>query len=308
MQQGLINAYSNLGGIRVVNLEAILRVGLYVIILAGLTALFWYVIQVLWVKSKVRWVKISIFLFSVALAIGALFTGFFFYVHHGIGHQPDIFRSGDRKSNMVALTFDDGPSAEFTPAILDILKEYGVTATFFMVGSHVEKYPEIAMRIVEEGHEIGNHTYSHRNIPTLSTMDLHKEIIEATSAITAVTGVYPQYVRPPRGMYDGRFRRLANLLGQEIVLWTVSTRDWRYGVTADSIVKTVRNKVKGGDIILFHDSGALITNEGGDRRATVIALPQVIETLQAKGLEIVPLSVLLHEAPTEMFPEVDMPE
>jgi len=291
-----------------VNLEAFLRAGAYVLGLAVLTFIFWYVIQVLWLKSTKRLVKIMLFILSLSLGIAVMFAGFFFYVYHGIGHQPDIYRSGNRSSNMVALTFDDGPSAEFTPAILDILKEYNVPATFFMVGVHVEKYPEIAQRIVDEGHEIGNHTYSHRNIPTLSTIDLHKEILEATAAITTVTGVYPPYVRPPRGMYDGRFRRLANLLGQEIVLWTISIRDWRYGVTPDSIVKTVRNKVKGGDIILFHDSGALIKNEGGDRRATVLALPQVIEVLQEKGLEIVPLSVLLHEAPTELFPQVDMPE
>ncbi|NLJ75055.1 MAG: hypothetical protein GX331_08705, partial [Firmicutes bacterium] len=86
------------------------------------------------------------------------------------------------------------------------------------------------------------------------------------------------------------------------------TRDWRYGVTPDSIVKLITNKVKGGDIILFHDSGALIKNEGGDRRATVSALPQVIKVIQSKGLEIVPLSVLLHDAPTELFPQVDIPE
>ena len=232
-----------------VNLEAFLRAGAYVLGLAVLTFIFWYVIQVLWLKSTKRLVKIMLFILSLSLGIAVMFAGFFFYVYHGIGHQPDIYRSGNRSSNMVALTFDDGPSAEFTPAILDILKEYNVPATFFMVGVHVEKYPEIAQRIVDEGHEIGNHTYSHRNIPTLSTIDLHKEILEATAAITTVTGVYPPYVRPPRGMYDGRFRRLANLLGQEIVLWTISTRDWRYGVTPDSIVKTVEIKSKAA--ILF---------------------------------------------------------
>jgi len=292
----------------VASLEVLLRIGIYVLALVIFTFLFWYIIQVLGIRSKRRAVKFALFILSLILAIGSLLGIFTFYVYNGIGHQPDIYRSGNRSSNMVALTFDDGPSPEFTPAILDILKEYNVPATFFMVGAHVEKYPEIAQRIVDEGHEVGNHTYNHRNIPTLSTVDLHKELLESTAAITAVTGAYPTYVRPPRGMYDGRFRRLANLLGQEIVLWTVSTRDWRYGVTVDSIVKTVKNRVRGGDILLFHDSGALIKNEGGDRRATVLALPEVIKTIQAKGLQIVPLSILLHEAPTEMFPQVDMPE
>lgn len=246
---------------------------------------------------------------AVLLAVGTIWLAMTFYVYHGFDYQPDIYRRGSRNSNMVALTFDDGPSQEFTPAILDILKTYNVPATFFMVGSHVEKYPEIAQRIVDEGHTVGNHTYSHRNIPTLSAKELQYEMMEATRAIFEVTGVYPEYVRPPRGMYDGRFRRLAHLMGQEIVLWTISSRDWRYGVTAQSIIKNVTSRVKGGDIILFHDSGALIRSEGGDRRATVAALPAVIEALQANGLEIVPLAELIHDfEPIELFPAVDMPE
>ena len=103
---------------------------------------------------------------AVILAAVTIWGVLTFYVYHGFGNQPDIYRRGSRDSNMVAITFDDGPSREFTPAILDILKEYDVPATFFMVGSHVEKYPDIAQRIVEEGHAVGNHTHNHRNIPT----------------------------------------------------------------------------------------------------------------------------------------------
>ncbi|HHT73527.1 MAG TPA: polysaccharide deacetylase family protein [Firmicutes bacterium] len=246
---------------------------------------------------------------AAVLAVLTIWGVLTLYVYHGFGHQPDIYRRGRKDTNMVALTFDDGPSLEFTPAILDILKEYNVPAAFFMVGTHVEKYPEIARRIVEEGHEIGNHTHNHRNVPTLSAKDLQYELVQATAAIVEATGQYPQYVRPPRGMYDGRFRRLANLMGQEIILWTISSRDWRYGVSPQAIIRNVISRVKGGDIILFHDSGALIRNEGGDRRATVLALPQVIEALQAKGLQIVPLAELLHGyEPTEVYPSVDMPE
>lgn len=260
-------------------------------------------------KPSTPLIRLSILVLSVSLSVATLLLGSFFYVYYGFGYQPDIYRSGNRTIKAVAITFDDGPSQEFTPAILDILKEHNVPATFFMVGNHVEKYPEIAQRIVEEGHEIGNHTQSHRNIPTLSTLNLHKEVMEATRVISEVTGVYPQYIRPPRGMYDGRFRRLAHLLGHEIVLWTTSSRDWRYGVTAESIVRNVTSRAKSGDIFLFHDSGALVASEGGDRKATVKALPLVITTLQAKGFEIVPLSQLLHgHEPTEVFPVVDMPE
>ncbi|HPT83994.1 MAG TPA: polysaccharide deacetylase family protein [Limnochordia bacterium] len=260
-----------------------------------------------------RWLKVQfpkplLGVISAVLGVVTLFAVLWFYVYHGFGYQPNIYRVGNRASNKVAITFDDGPSREFTPAILDILREYDVPATFFMVGSHVEKYPDIARRIVEEGHAVGNHTQNHRNLPTLSTIELQKELMDATAVIAEVTGEYPLYVRPPRGMYDARFRRMAKLLGQEIVLWSISTRDWRFGVTASYIERLVERQVRGGDIILFHDSGALLRNEGGDRRATVMALPRVIEIIRAKGLEIVPLAELLHDAPAEAFPQIDRPE
>ncbi len=291
-----------------INLEFILRVTIFGAILLFFAMVYRRLFQLIFTRiTKINF-KVASLILALIASIATFFLGSFFYVYYGFGHQPDIYRSGSAQSNMVALTFDDGPSSEFTPAILDILQEYNVIATFFMVGSHIEKYPEIAQRIVDEGHEVGNHTQNHSNIPSLSTVALHKEIMEATAAITDIAGKYPSYIRPPRGLYDGRLRRLANLLGQKIVLWTLSTRDWRYGVTPDKIVKNVSTKVKGGDIILFHDSGALIKNEGGDRRATVLALPQVIETIRARGLEIVPLSIMLDDAPIELYPQVDMPE
>jgi len=288
--------------------EVALRVLVFVVIALLFSRLYWRLAARLlrWLKAELP--KPLLAVISGALGVASLFVLLWFYVYYGFGYQPDIYRVGNRASNKVAITFDDGPSMEFTPAILDILAEYNVPATFFMVGSHVEKYPEIARRIVEEGHAVGNHTHNHRNLPTLSTVDLQKELMEATAVITEVTGEYPRFVRPPRGMYDDRFRRMAKLMGQEIVLWSISTRDWRYGVTASYIERLVESKVRGGDIILFHDSGALLRNEGGDRRATVMALPKVIEIIRAKGLEIVPLAELLLDAPAEAFPQIDRPE
>lgn len=290
------------------NLEFVVRVLFLIGVCALFARFYWRLSKRFMQFFKFKVPKLPLIIFSVILGIVTLFGVLTIYVYHGFGYQPDIYRVGNRASNKVAITFDDGPSKEFTPAILEILREYDVPATFFMVGSHVEKYPEIARQIVEDGHTIGNHTQNHRNIPTLSTMELHQEMLEATAIITEVTGVYPEYVRPPRGMYDDRLRRLAKLMGQEIVLWSISTRDWRFGVTPSYIERLVDSKVRGGDIILFHDSGALLRNEGGDRRATVLSLPQVIEIIRAKGLEIVPLAELLHNAPLESFPQVDRPE
>lgn len=282
----------------ITTLAQYLRLILAIAALTGLTFVFFRLIQTLIdrfssfnTKSKV--LRVSLLFLSILLSISACLAGSFFYVYHGFGHQPDIYRHGDRNLPMVSITFDDGPSPEFTPQILDILKEYNVPAAFFLVGSHVEKYPEIARRIGAEGHEIGNHTQNHRNIPTLSFSALNQEVIEAMSSIAEAVNQYPDYIRPPRGMYDGRFRRLAALLGQHVVLWTVSSRDWKYGTTSEAIVHNVLSRVKNGDIILFHDSGALIRNEGGNRSATVQALPIIIEQLQQRGFQIVPLRVLL---------------
>lgn len=288
--------------------EVALRGLVFILIAAFFTRIFWRLGVRLLSRLKVQVPKPVLAVVSGVLGVVSLFVVLFFYVYYGFGYQPDIYRVGNRTSNKVAITFDDGPSREFTPAILEILREYNVPATFFMVGSHVEKYPDIARQIVEDGHAIGNHTQNHRNLPTLSTVELQKELMEATAIITEITGVYPQYLRPPRGMYDDRTRRMAKLLGQEIVLWSISTRDWRFGVTASYIERLVERQVRGGDIILFHDSGALLRNEGGDRRATVMALPKVIEIIRAKGLEIVPLAELLHDAVGESFPQIDRPE
>jgi peptidoglycan/xylan/chitin deacetylase (PgdA/CDA1 family) len=252
--------------------------------------------------------KVLMTVISTFLTIAAIFLAVHFYVYSGLDYQPDIYRTGNPKTRQVALTFDDGPSQEFTPFVLDILKEYDVPATFFLVGVHAERYPDIARRIAEEGHEIGNHTYRHVTVPTASNKSLYEEVIKATRVIMQTTGEYPKYIRPPRGMYDARFRRLSHVLGQKIVLWTISTRDWRYGTSTQAIVKRAVSQVKGGDIILFHDSGALVRNEGGDRSATVRALPLVIEGLRQKGLEIVPLGELLQEEFGEEFPVVEIPE
>lgn len=215
------------------------------------------------------------------------------YVYYGFGLQPDIYRYGNRELPFVALTFDDGPHPVYTPAILDILDTYKVPATFFMVGSHVERYPETAREVVARGHEVGNHTYSHINVPTATTQQLYDQLLRTTYVITDVTGTYPQYIRPPRGLYDGRFRRLADLLGQRVVLWTLSSQDWRTGRNEIAIVSRIVERVKPGDILLFHDSGALFTSEGASRDATVRALPAVIEGVRAKGFEFVSLSTLL---------------
>ena len=124
-----------------------------------------------------------------------------FYVYHGFGHQPDIYRKGSGEKPWVALTFDDGPSPLYTPRILQLLEAYDVPATFFMVGAHVEEYPDIAAAVVAAGHEVGNHTYTHINVPTASTQRLYEELLGTTAVILEKTGAYPEYIRPPAAAF-----------------------------------------------------------------------------------------------------------
>lgn len=224
-------------------------------------------------------------IFSAALLMGIAY----YYVYHGFGVQADIVRRKPSAGNKVVLTFDDGPSRAYTPQILKILAEKGVKATFFMVGSHVEKYPEIARQIVEEGHEVGNHTYGHITVPNSPPPQLAAQIMRTNLVILQHTGTYPQYLRPPRGLYDMRMRRIAKLLGQELVLWSLSSQDWHSRASKATITRRVLEKAMGGDIILFHDSGSLLSSEGANRTPTVEALGAIIDGLRAKGLEITTL-------------------
>jgi len=211
------------------------------------------------------------------------------YVYHGFGAQTDIVRRRPSAGNKVVLTFDDGPSQAYTPEILKVLAEKKATATFFMVGSQVDKYPEIAKQIVEEGHEVGNHTYGHITVPHSPPPQLAAQIMRTNLVILQNTGTYPQYLRPPRGLYDMRMRRIAKLLGQELVLWSLSSQDWHFRANKNSITRRVVDRATGGDIILFHDSGSLLGSEGSSRKPTVEALGPIIDGLRAKGLEIVSL-------------------
>lgn len=245
---------------------------------------------------------------TVVLSAGLIVSASCFYVYYGFGYQGDIFRKAKTDRKIVALTFDDGPSPLYTPRILNVLAEKQVPAAFFMVGSHVDRYPDIAARIAAEGHELGSHTYDHVNVPTLAAARLSAQLLKTNIAILNATGEYPLYVRPPRGLYDGRFRRLSDLLGHQIVLWSLSTQDWMERMTVDRIVKRILTRVRPGDIILLHDSGALLGSEGASRESTVEALPLIIEGLWASGYEIVPLGELLTLAHPEEEPIPYMPE
>ncbi|MBI2815375.1 MAG: polysaccharide deacetylase family protein [Acidobacteria bacterium] len=177
----------------------------------------------------------------------------------------------------IALTFDDGPG-QATPLILDILKASGVRATFFLCGQNVERYPEIARRIAAEGHEIGNHTYSHPHLFWKSPGRIAWEITHAQDVIERVTGCRPVLFRPPFG---GRWFGLSTILashGLGLVTWSVSGVDWKW--PASRIARRVAEKTTAGSIILLHDG--VPQNEPGDRTPTAEALPEIVRGLSQR--------------------------
>ncbi|HDP70106.1 MAG TPA: polysaccharide deacetylase family protein [Actinobacteria bacterium] len=230
--------------------------------------------------------------FLIILAAFLLATSFLtsYYEYHGFGSQDGIVRKGQHKP-LVCLTFDDGPSLKHTPQVLDILKKKGVKGTFFVTGIYVDKYPEIAKRIVEEGHDIGNHTYNHRGMAS-GKRTILSELAKTDEAIRRATGARTRLFRPPRGFLGGAARKLLLNEGYKVILWTLSTLDWRR-VKPKTILRRVKLFVHNGAIILFHDNGSLFGCKTSKRTGTVKALPQVIDFLKSEGYKMITVSDML---------------
>jgi len=196
---------------------------------------------------------------------------------------------GRTDTDSVALTFDDGPS-EATERILEVLDRYGVQATFFMLGRHVELFPEIARRVIDDGHEVGNHSYSHPLYLLQRPSETRAQLERAHETISNTTGCRPRFARPPYGVRTPAYFAAARHLGLRTVQWSVAGFDWKKRQTAAEIAARVLGRAQPGAIILLHDGDS---SRRHDRDATVAALPMIIEGLQARGLRIVPLSQLL---------------
>lgn len=180
----------------------------------------------------------------------------------------------------VALTFDDGPDAKYTPAILDILQKYNVKATFFLVGTQVKKYPEIVQRIVDEGHRIGNHTFDHKDLTKLSKVQIREEIAQNDELIRGAVGFTPELVRAPYGAVDDRIKQIVKENGRKLVGWNVDTEDWA-GRSVTRMRNNVKANTKDGSIILMHSFG------GKNIANTVKLLPLVIHDLKKRGFVFV---------------------
>lgn len=185
----------------------------------------------------------------------------------------------DPDAPMVALTFDDGPTKKYTSAILDALKEHQASATFFVLGSRANDFPDILQRMVLEGNEIGNHTFTHKQLTTLSKENVEEEISATQESIHDVTNKYPSLIRPPYGSKNDTVMQCAN--GKKIVTWSLDTEDWR-SRNVEKIVNKVLSEVKDGDIILMHDLYDTTAE------AAIILIPK----LQDMGFQLVTVSEL----------------
>jgi peptidoglycan-N-acetylglucosamine deacetylase len=191
------------------------------------------------------------------------------------------------REKLIALTFDDGPSPTFTNKILDLLARYHAKGTFFVMGKQAEKYPGIILREYQEGHEIGNHTYNHREINQMSFEELKREVLQAHQIIFKITGNDVKLFRPTSGFYNEKIVKVAGLLNYKVVIWTwgQDSRDWSKK-SGESIAMRIIKTVKPGDIILFHD-------QGGDHSNTVKALQILLPALKEQGYQFTTVSTLL---------------
>ena len=188
----------------------------------------------------------------------------------------------------VALTFDDGPDPAVTPALLGLLKQYGVSATFFCIGKHVAQYPELARQIAADGHLLGNHTYGHHHGTNFfSGVRLHDDIVRSQETIERITGQRPYLFRPPMGLTNPRVARVVPALGLTTVGWTVRGMD-QQAQTPEDIVRRVRRRLRPGAIILLHD--ARVTGS-----VLLPAVERLLEELQRDGYEICRLDKLISE-------------
>ena len=184
-----------------------------------------------------------------------------------------------------ALTFDDGPHAQGTPAMLEILAARGVRATFFLVGEQVLRNPGLAAEIVAAGHGIGLHCHRHRNLLRLTPWQVREDLARAQAAIEDATGVSPLLYRPPYGVLNASALRQTRRAGQRTLLWTHWGRDWEARATPESIVRRVTDDLEEGSILLLHDADDY--SSPGSWRRTALALPRVLDVVGERGMQAV---------------------
>lgn len=187
-----------------------------------------------------------------------LFAFFLFFVWASADIKSNIYLrtkcKGKTKEKVVVLTFDDGPDELMTPKVLDILKRYNIKATFFLVGSKVDKYPHVVKRIFDEGHVVANHTYSHNGLFPLSNIDdVIRDISKCSDSVYDAIGLYPKLFRPPFGVTNPIIAKAVNKKGLTTIGWSIRSFDTMEWKSRMNICNRVEKKLHSGAIILLHD-------------------------------------------------------
>jgi peptidoglycan/xylan/chitin deacetylase (PgdA/CDA1 family) len=208
--------------------------------------------------------------------------------------EPGItFNSVHVDGPYIAMTFDDGPSATLTPKLLDLLAAHHIKATFFVIGENVAEHPEIVARAAREGHEIGNHSWSHPNFGKMSDESVRRQLQQTDDAIKTATGKRPTLLRPPYGSITAREKRwIHDEFGYDIILWDVDPLDWKR--PGPAVVRArILKETRPGSIVLSHDI----------HPGTIEAMPSTFEELEAKGFKFVTVSELIRmKAPQSPHP------
>ncbi len=207
--------------------------------------------------------------------------------------QSMVISKGSTTKKVMALTFDDGSDAANLAEQLDILASHNLTCTFFLTGKATEAHPALIRKIVEQGHEIGNHSYSHPEFTQITVATMETELRKAENAIIAITGVSPRPLfRPPYGAYNQTVLEVVGNLGYtKTLMWTIDTVDWN-GTSAEAMIEKVLDRAQPGAIVLMHTGGGTHTNE---------ALPKMITGLKSMGYTLTTISKMLEET-TEIRP------
>jgi peptidoglycan/xylan/chitin deacetylase (PgdA/CDA1 family) len=210
-------------------------------------------------------------------------------------NRTSVYTRCETEQPIIALTFDDGPDPVLTPKLLDILKERGLTATFFMVGRNVSAFPAIVRRMVQEGHEVGNHSWSHPLLTQLGPQSVESQLRRTHDAIVKACGVAPLLYRPPYGATTASQRlRIEKSFGYPAILWDVDPLDWQTPRQAQKVYDRILSRVRPGSIILCHDI----------HETTIAAMPVVLDDLKARGYAFATVTQLIaHTTP----PPAEMP-
>lgn len=202
-----------------------------------------------------------------------------------------------RGSKQLALTYDDGPNDPYTLRLLEVLAKHGVRATFFVIGRFACQRPNILREVHQQGHVIGNHTFSHPLLTFKAPAEIEMELTKSQQAISDAIGQRPNLFRPPFGGRRPAVLRTARKLGLEPVMWNVAGNDWQ-AQSAGHIERKVTQAITGGDVILLHDGGH--KKLGADRSHTVAASDKIICRYKSEGYEFVTIPEMMANA-TERF-------